>query len=863
VQNVAAEAQWIDRNTVAWRVGWTEGRDFQLWSTVDGVRTVLRLHAVPEGLSQAQHAKYPHLWAYHAFRVDTNDRDTLLSVVRGELVAVTTGEHTESTGVQIAGVLDDLFAEAVGRPLGVTFDPGGPTLSVWAPTAQALALELFDSPSAAPATLEMSRDDATGIWSATGPWDWYGKYYRYRVTAWQPAAGAVVTASITDPYSVSLAADSTHSQIVDLEDPALLPEGWRDLAKPAVCGKPQIQEVSVRDFSIADASVREEHRGTYLAFAEPDTAGMSHLRRLAEAGATHLHLLPVFDLATVPERRADQAHPDGDLSALPPDSEEQQASVAVVADRDGYNWGYDPYHYSVPEGSYATDPDGPARIVEFRRMVAGLNRAGLRVVMDVVYNHTTGSGIEQYSVLDQIVPGYYHRLLDDGTVADSTCCANTAPEHLMMGKLVVDSVVQWARQYKLDGFRFDLMGHHPKANILAVRAALDELTVEKDGVDGPSILLYGEGWDFGEVAGNRRFVQATQWNMAGTGIGTFNDRLRDAVRGGAAFDGNPRMQGFASGLYTDPNGEHDNGSADDQRARLLHYQDIIQVGLTGNLADYHFVNASGHAVTGFQVEYNGSAVGYAKLPVEGVTYVDAHDNEILYDALAYKLPGGTPADARARMQVLALSFTVFGQGAGFVATGSDRLRSKSLDRNSFNSGDWFNQIRWDCAQGNGFGVGLPPAADNRDKWPFARPLLANPDLVPGCDAINLAAARFQELLAIRRSTVLFDLASLEEVQERLSFPLAGPHATPGVITMVLDGEGLDPRWRTLIVIFNATPWTVSQTVDSLRGSPVIPHPIQATSADLVARESAFDQGSGTFAVPGRTVAVHAVTLNLA
>jgi pullulanase-type alpha-1,6-glucosidase len=461
-------------------------------------------------------------------------------------------------------------------------------------------------------------------------------------------------------------------------------------------------------------------------------------------------------------------------------------------------------------------------------------------------------------VLDQIVPGYYHRLLEDGAVADSTCCANTAPENLMMGKLVVDSIVHWARQYKVDGFRFDLMGHHPKANILAVRAALDELSVERDGVDGRSILLYGEGWNFGEVAGDQRFVQATQWNMAGTGIGTFNDRLRDAVRGGGPFDRNPRVQGFMTGLYSDPNGEADNGSAEDQRWRLLHSQDIIQVGLTGNLADYRFVNASGHAVTGSQVEYNGSGVGYAKRPDEAVTYVDAHDNEILYDALAYKLPTGTPADARARMQIVALALTVFGQGTGFVATGSDRLRSKSLDRNSFNSGDWFNQIRWDPAQGNGFGAGLPPAADNRDKWPYAQPLLANPDLVPGADVIELAAARYRELLAIRRSTPLFDLATVEDVQQRLSFPLAGPHATPGVITMVLDGDGLDPRWRTVVVIFNATPWTMAQTVESLRGSSVIPHPIQAASADPLARESAFDQASGTFHVPGRTVAVHVV-----
>ena len=206
----------------------------------------------------------------------------------------------------------------------------------------------------------------------------------------------------------------------------------------------------------------------------------------------------------------------------------------------------------------------------------------------MVYNHTAAAGTDPKSVLDQIVPGYYHRLLDDGTVANSTCCANTAPENAMMGKLVVDSVVTWAKAYKVDGFRFDLMGHHPKANILAVRAALDRLTPARDGVDGKNILLYGEGWNFGEVAGDARFVQATQANMAGTGIGTFNDRLRDAVRGGGPFDDNPRVQGFGSGLFTDPNGDPVNGTAAEQKARLLHYHDQIKVGLSGNLAAYRF-----------------------------------------------------------------------------------------------------------------------------------------------------------------------------------------------------------------------------------------------------------------------------------
>lgn len=239
-------------------------------------------------------------------------------------------------------------------------------------------------------------------------------------------------------------------------------------------------------------------------------------------------------------------------------------------------------------------------------MVKALNEDGLRVVMDVVYNHTAAHGQAKTSVLDRIVPGYYQRLLADGSVANSTCCSNTAPENAMMGKLVVDSVVTWAKEYKVDGFRFDLMGHHPKENILAVRKALDALTVKKDGVDGKKIILYGEGWNFGEIADDARFEQATQQNMAGTGIATFSDRARDAVRGGGPFDEDPGVQGFASGLYTDPNSSAANGTPAEQKARLLHYQDLIKVGLSGNLADYTFTDTSGKRVKGSQADYNGA-----------------------------------------------------------------------------------------------------------------------------------------------------------------------------------------------------------------------------------------------------------------
>ncbi|MET3430504.1 pullulanase-type alpha-1,6-glucosidase [Actinoplanes tereljensis] len=856
-------AVWLDRTTIAWKPGDnTDGKKYELALAPDGgigvadgeltgAYSSIALSARRDGLTEAQRTRFPHLWDQDAFTLSSGN---VKDILRGQVVVTerdALGKLLSATGVQTAGVLDDVYAAAAGADLG----PVGSSLSVWAPTARTVDLQLYDTTTSSPQTVAMKRDDRTGVWSVRGPSSWKGKYYKYRVTAWQPAVNKIVTAAVTDPYSIALSTDSKLSRIADLNDPALAPAGWSALRKPAATSpaKIQISELSVRDFSIADTTVPAAERGTYEAFTDPNTAGMKHLTSLAKAGTTHLHLLPVFDFATTPEKRADQATPACDLASLPPDSEEQQKCVTAVAATDGYNWGYDPLHYTTPEGGYAVNPDN--RTQEFRQMVQGVNKAGLRVVMDVVYNHTSAAGVDPHSVLDQIVPGYYQRLLADGTVANSTCCANTATENTMMGKLVVDSIVTWAKAYKVDGFRFDLMGHHPKANILAVRKALDGLTLAKDGVDGKNIYVYGEGWDFGEVTGNARFVQATQANMAGTGIGTFNDRLRDAVRGGGPFDTNPRAQGFASGLYTDPNGDAVNGTTAEQKARLLHDQDLIKVGLSGNLAAYQFVDSSGATVTGSQVDYNGVPAGYTAQPSDAITYVDAHDNEILYDAFAYKLPQSTTAADRARAQTVALATTVLGQGIGFVASGSERLRSKSLDRNSYNSGDWFNQIIWDCTQGNGFGRGLPPAADNADKWVYAKPLLADSSLKPGCAAINQADQTFQELQKIRASSPVFGLPTAAEVQKRLSFPLSGSAETPGVITMTLDGRGLDRNYRTVTVVFNGTSAATTQTVAALAGKQISLHPVQRASADPVVRTASFAKATGTFTVPARTVAV--------
>ncbi|MFZ3572171.1 pullulanase-type alpha-1,6-glucosidase [Streptomyces sp. BH097] len=850
-----AEAQWIDADTVVWKVKATAATSQQLVYAPEGGIGVkdgaltdegrwLRLN--PGTLTDAQKTKYPHLKDYPAFTVDARDRDRVRDALRGQLIATqraANGALLAATGVQTAGVLDDTYADAArNASLGPVFKNGKVTLSVWAPTAREVSLELGGK------AVNMRRDDASGVWSATGPTAaWRGKEYRYAVRVWAPSVHELVTNKVTDPYSVALTANSERSLVVDLGDRSLAPKGWSGLAKPkAVPMKDaQIQELHVRDFSVEDGTTPAKDRGTYKAFGDKDTDGSKHLRALAKSGTSYVHLLPAFDIATIPERRSEQATPDCELKEMAPDGDKQQECVGKAAGKDAYNWGYDPYHYTVPEGSYASDPDGTKRTVEFRDMVKSLNEDGLRVVMDVVYNHTAAAGQDKTSVLDQVVPGYYQRLMADGSVANSTCCSNTAPENAMMGKLVVDSIVTWAREYKVDGFRFDLMGHHPKANILAVRKALDALTLEKDGVDGKKIILYGEGWNFGEVADDARFEQATQKNMAGTGIATFSDRARDAVRGGSPFDEDPGVQGFASGLYTDPNSSKANGTSAEQKARLLHYQDLIKVGLSGNLAAYEFTDTAGKKVKGSDVDYNGAPAGYADAPGDALAYADAHDNESLYDTLTYKLPASTSTADRSRMQVLAMATAALSQGPALSQAATDLLRSKSLDRNSFDSGDWFNAIHWDCRAGNGFGRGLPMAADNKPKWPYAKPLLASVK-VPGCAEIDGASAAYQDLLKIRTTDAAFRLSTSAEVQKSLSFPLSGKDETPGVITM---------RLGDLVIVFNATPERQKQTVGDAAGEDYRLHPVQAGGADDAVKSASYAQGSGTFTVPGRTVAV--------
>ena len=818
---------------------------------------------------------HPNLNGYIALKAPIDEAVAREALTGQIAVAQKSGESVNAfTGVQIAPVLDSLYAQAATQAsYGVNWnEAGNPTFALWAPTAKSVALVSWNTstPSGSDADIpgdglrtEAVRGD-DGRWSvdnAAGEIH-EGAQYLWEVTVYVPETGKVEKNLVTDPYSVSLTVDSTRSVAVNMNNPSTVPAVWTNSKAPVIQDDAQrsIYELHVRDFSAADTSVPEYMRGTYMAFTQFESNGMRHLDELARAGMNTVHLLPTFDIATIPETRAEQKTP-----AIPEDagpaSEEQQAAVSAVADQDAYNWGYDPLHWMAPEGSYATSShqNGGARVREFRSMVGGLHSIGMQVVLDQVYNHTPAAGQSATSVLDRVVPGYYQRLNASGGVETSTCCSNVATENAMSEHLMIDSMIHWAKYYHVDGFRFDLMGHHPAAEMKRAKEALKSLTLEKDGVDGSRLYIYGEGWNFGEVANNALFTQATQGQLDGTGIGAFNDRLRDAVHGGGPFDEDHRVfQGFGSGAFSDFNGL-DTRSEAERRADYLHRVDLVKLGLAGNLKDYTLTTYDGKTVLGAQLDYNGQGAGFASQPAENVNYVDAHDNETLFDLITYKMPADAPMENRVRMSLISQASVALSQSPSFWASGTEMLRSKSLDRDSFNSGDYYNAIDW-TMHDNGFGHGLPVKSKNGAAWDHMRPLLENPDLKPSPEQIDSSSEIAMDFLRVRSSSRLFTLGSADLIRSKVSFPNSGEGAVDGTIVMLINdeagvGSDVDAALDGALVVFNATDKTMTTAVDGLAGRVFKLHDAQANGSDAVVKDSSFDAKTGSVTVPARTVAV--------
>ncbi|MBA6326740.1 pullulanase-type alpha-1,6-glucosidase [Colwellia sp. MB02u-6] len=841
--------------------------------------------------------KFPHLADFQAYKVELLPSQ-VKAWLKQPLVVVGLAQSKKIQDVhfvQTGAVLDALYTQGENDAneetnLGTKITENGVSFKLWAPTAQKVTLLLFNddlSPSST-SSLTMIEDTKSGIWSVVGDSSLDGAYYQYQVTVYHPQSKKIATLITTDPYSLSLSVNSKYSQVVDLNDVSTQPLNWQSQTVPRVENIEDniFYETHIRDFSADDNALSNNRfRGKYKAFSEQNSSGIRHLKALKKAGLNNIHLLPTYDLASINEDDSQSVDindtvaqvkvkvcdivPTSDIcttdfSYLSDFSEEQslksllasfdvssaqaQKIVSELRQFDNFNWGYDPFHYTVPEGSYALSPKGKSRLVEFREMVQSIHRLGFRVIMDVVYNHTYQFGLKEKSVLDKIVPHYYHRLnIITGAVEQSTCntCGNTATERVMMAKLMSDSLVTWARDYKIDGFRFDLMGHQTKSAMLAAREAVRAVDADT--------YFYGEGWNFGEVANNTRFVQASQLELGGSEIGTYSDRLRDAVRGGG---NNTRdSQGLGNGLLMQPN-ERQSQSISSQKNNLQAYHlrmDQLRIGLTGNLSNFPLYFIEGKARLGKDIPYGDQPTGYALDPADTINYVSKHDNQTLWDNSQYRLAFDVSTADRVRMHLQSLSFVLYAQGIPFLHMGSEFMRSKSFLRDSYDYGDWFNRVDFSQHK-NYYHVGLPPSDKDQENWSLINEVRKGHqgrDQVSAQD-IGFSAKIFKEMIALRMSSPLFRLTTAEDIIAKVSFLNLSKHSIAnqplGLLVMKIDdtlGQRVDENVESLLVIFNTS--TKAQTFTYPQANDYQLHPIQQNSLDAMLKQSKVDKKG--FTVP--------------
>lgn len=507
--------------------------------------------------------------------------------------------------------------------LGLTYTPQLSTFKVWAPAAEALQIHFYEAGEGGEPLRSIPLDRAEqGVWQLNLQEDLVGLYYSF-----QAQYDGEWKAEVTDPYVKAVGVNGLRGQVIDMH--RTNPKGWDDDVRPPLNNFNEIiiYEMHVRDMT-SHPSSGSGYPGEYFGLIESgtrspegETTGIDHYKEL---GVTHIHLIPVFDHRSIDESKPKEAK---------------------------YNWGYDPLNYNVPEGSYSSDPyDGLMRISEFKKMVKVFHDNGLRVILDVVYNHT---GQSEESVFNQLVPGYYYRQRADGSFSDASACGNeTASERAMFRKYMIESMRYWAEEYHLDGFRVDLMGIHDIETMNAVAKELHSID--------PTIFIYGEGWKAGDspLPDEQLALKANTPQLQG--VAAFSDDIRDGIKGHVFTED---ATGFISG-----NEE---------------LKESIKFGI---------VAATEHP----QVDYgdvNYSDAAWAPGPDQCMTYVSCHDNHTLWDRLTLSRPDASEAE-RILMHKLAGTMVLTSQGVSFLHAGVDLLRTKDGVENSFESPDAINQIDW-------------------------------------------------------------------------------------------------------------------------------------------------------------------------
>ncbi len=512
------------------------------------------------------------------------------------------------------------------KDLGLTYTKDFSIFKIWAPGAEKGELLFYkEGDSGDVYKVNKLEKGIRGTWHSQVPGDLKGMFYTFRVSI-----DGKWSNEVPDPYAKAVGVNGKRAMVVDLDETN--PENWEKDKSPSFSKTNAVTDAVIYELHVRDASIDESsgigHKGKFFGLAEENTTsadglstGLSHLKEL---GVTHIHLLPFFDYNSVDETKLDKPQ---------------------------YNWGYDPLNYNVPEGSYSTNPyDGVTRIKELKQMITAFHKNGLRVVMDVVYNHVANAKTSNF---EQFVPGYYFRHKKDGSFSDATACGNeTASEMPMMQKFMLESVLYWVKEYHIDGFRFDLMGVHDIATMNLIAAELRKIK--------PDILLYGEGWTAGAspLPDNLRALKANASKL--NHIAVFSDDIRDGIKG-SVFD--IKDKGFVSGKPG--------------------MEESVKFGVAAS-CNHPQVNMK-------KVNYSKKA--YAKEPWNTITYCECHDNNALWDKLYLSCPEASRMET-VKMQKLALTIVLTSQGIPFLHAGTEFLRDKKEVENSFNAGDSVNAIDW-------------------------------------------------------------------------------------------------------------------------------------------------------------------------
>ncbi len=610
----------------------------------------------------------------------------------GENTATSTEQPDQQNSKAMNAAYDD-YPVYVGTDLGLSYSPTASNFRLWAPSADAVRLHLYDQDLGAQASATHDMEKAPqGLWKFKLPDDQLGKYYAFQVQV----EGQWLE-EVPDPYAVAVGTNGKRAMVVDLAQTN--PAGWEQDQRPALAHPTDIvlYELHIRDLSLHENS-GIENKGKFLGLAERGTkspsgkaTGLDHIKDL---GVTHVHLLPSFDYMSVDESRLDEPQ---------------------------FNWGYDPQNYNIPEGSYSTNPaDGNVRIREFKEMVKTLHENGLRVVLDVVYNHT---GVTEGSNFNQLVPGYYYRQDTTGGFSNASACGNeTASDRDMMRKYMLESVEYWVKEYHIDGFRFDLMGIHDveTMNMISDRlAAID-----------PTIFVYGEGWTAGAspLPVERQALKRNTTQLKA--VAAFSDDLRDGLKG-SVFE--HKEQGFVSG----------------QTGR----EESIKFGV---------VAATQHP----QIDYpavNYSDAYWAPQPSQCINYVSCHDNHTLLDRLMISNPEADEAELM-RMHTLAQTIVLTSQGVPFLHAGTEMLRTKDGEENSYKSPDAINRIDW----------------SRKDKYE---------------NVFNY----YRSLIALRKNHPAFRMPTTAMIREHLRFLEL---SEPQLVGYTLNGNANGDDWKDILVLLN-------------------------------------------------------------